>query len=62
MSKYVMYYNERQDQYRNLASSWARWAETNKVTTDQKKGITLFFRSIGRRFGLISEFKEIGVI
>ena len=62
MSKYVIYYITRQDMYRKLAAQWKTWADTSKISESQQRGMSLFFRHIGKRFGLIQEFKEIGVI
>ena len=62
MSKYTVYYNTRQDMYKKLAVQWKAWADENSLTESQVKGMSIFFRHIGKRFGLINEFKEIGVI
>lgn len=62
MSKYTIYYSSRQDMFRKLASQWKNWASDTHLTEGQKKGMSLFFRHVGRRFGLIGEFKDIGVI
>lgn len=62
MSKYIRYYNKNQQVYRELAERWARWAKTVSLTPDEIRGTAKFFRDIGVRFGLITEFKEIGVI
>lgn len=62
MSKYVCYYSGRKTMYRDMAARWAKWAENVSLSDDQRHGVALFFYSIGRRFGLISEFRELGVI
>ena len=62
MSKYVIYYSGRKSMYRDLAIKWAKWAETAELSDEQLRGVSLFFRGIARRFGLINEFKDIGVI
>ena len=62
MSKYVIYYNTRQHMYRSLAQQWKAWADEATLTESQLRGMSLFFKHIGKRFGLITEFKEIGVI
>lgn len=62
MSNYVIYYGVRKEMYREMASRWAKWAETKSLPDDQRHGISLFFYSIARRFGLINEFRELGVI
>ena len=62
MSKYTIYYNNRQKQFKDLASQWKSWSETANLSESQSKGMELFFRHIGKRFGLINKFKDIGVI
>ncbi len=62
MSKYTTYYNTRQEMYRKLAETWKAWADDSNISEIQRIGMGFFFRHIGRRFGLINEFKEIGVI
>ncbi len=62
MSNYVRYYNRRQDMYRKLAEQWKAWADDSTLSDSQLKGMSLFFKYIGRRFGLIQEFRDIGVI
>jgi hypothetical protein len=62
MSKYTMYYNARQDMYRTFATNWSDFAKQADLTDTQRRGMNLFFKPIARRFGLINEFKEIGVI
>ena len=62
MSRYVIYYNARQDMYRQLAVQWKAWADTSDLSESQLRGMSLFFRHIGKRFGLINEFKSVGVI
>lgn len=62
MSKYTTYYNSRQQMFRDLAKQWKAWSTTVQLSESQTKGMELFFRHIGRRFGLLIEFKDIGVI
>jgi hypothetical protein len=62
MSKYVIYYSTRQHMYRELATTWKTWADEAHLSESQLRGMALFFQHIGKRFGLIKEFKEIGVI
>ena len=62
MSNYVIYYNTRQHMYRELAQHWKSWADNSGISETQRIGMSLFFRHIGKRFGLINEFKGIGVI
>ena len=62
MSKYVIYYSTRKDMYRSMAESWKAWADETGLSSKQSRGMSLFFRHIGKRFGLINEFKDMGVI
>ena len=62
MSKYVIYYSSRKSMYRELAERWASWAKNATLTPDEVRGTAKFFRAIAVRFGLISEFKELGII
>ena len=62
MSKYVIYYSTHKDMYRSLASRWARWAETSELTEQETEGVAMFFKTIAVRFGLVKEFRELGVI
>lgn len=62
MSSYVRYYNKNQRVYRELAERWARWAKSTSLTPDEIRGTAKFFREIAVRFGLVKEFREIGVI
>ena len=62
MSKYTIYYSARQDMYRKLATRWKAWADDSQISETQRIGMSCFFRHIGKRFGLIKEFEDIGVI
>lgn len=62
MSNYVIYYNTRQHMYRDLAKRWKAWADSADLAEAQLIGMSIFFRHIGKRFGLIKEFEKIGVI
>jgi hypothetical protein len=62
MSRYVIYYGCRKSMYRDLATRWAKWAKSVKLTPDEIRGTSKFFYDIGVRFGLITEFRELGVI
>lgn len=62
MSKYTVYYNTRRAVYLEFATNWAKHAETMNLSEKQIRGMKLFFKPIARRFGLVKEFREIGVI
>ena len=62
MSNYVRWYNNRKEFYKVFATRWMAWAESAELTTIEVEGMTKFFRSIAKRFGLIQEFIELGVI
>jgi hypothetical protein len=62
MSSYIRYYNKNQQVYRELAERWSRWAKTVKLSPEEIKGTSKFFREIAIRFGLVREFRELGVI
>ena len=62
MSKYVTYYNARQEMYKALAINWSKFTKDVELTDDQRRGMALFFRPIARRFGLIGEFKNLSII
>ena len=62
MSKYTYYYTVNQNHYRFLANSWKAWADTASLSDKDKEGMAKFFRPIAIRFGLIREFRKIGVI
>lgn len=62
MSRYTVYYTDKQQVFREFAHLWKQHIETLDLTDTQRKGMALFFSSIGRRFGLMKEFRGIGVI
>lgn len=62
MSKYVCYYSARKIFCRELAEKWSKWAATTELSKTEIDGISKFFFKLGRRFGLISEFREMGII
>ena len=62
MSKYVIYYTTRKTMCRELAEHWAKWSTTVSLSESETEGISKFFYSLARRFGLIGEFKELGII
>lgn len=58
MSKYVEYYNTYKEVYRNVAKRLVKVAEENEFL----KLNSVAFRPIGVRFGLIKEFKKMGIL
>jgi hypothetical protein len=62
MSRYTTYYLQKQQQYRELATTWKSSTAHAQLTERQRRGMALFFKPIARRFGLTQEFKSIGVI
>jgi hypothetical protein len=48
--------------YKDLAINWSKFAEYIELTDYQRKGMALFFKPIARRFGLVKDFKNIGVL
>jgi hypothetical protein len=62
MSKYTTYYKARQIMYKDLAINWSKFTKDMNLTDLQRTGMRLFFTPIARRFGLIKEFKNIGVL
>jgi hypothetical protein len=57
-----MYYKTRQEMYREFATNWAKATSNMSLTERQRRGMALFFRPIAKRFGLIKDFQDIGVI
>lgn len=62
MSKYTMYYTAKQKQYLEFATNWANTTASMNLTERQRRGMALFFKPIARRFGLVKEFRDIGVL
>ena len=62
MSKYTVYYNSKQKQYKDFATNWAKFTADMDLTERQRRGMALFFRPIARRFGLTKDFRNIGVM
>lgn len=62
MSNYVRYYNDRKNFYKVFATRWAAWREGAELSDLEAEGMTKFFKPIAKRFGLVQEFTEIGVI
>lgn len=61
MSKYVRYYNDRKNFYKVFATRWSAWAEGADLSTMEVEGMSKFFKSIARRFGLTQDFAELGI-
>ena len=62
MSNYVRWYNNRKDFYKVFAERQAAWAEGAELTSMEVEGMSKFFKCIAKRFGLIQEFSDLGVI
>lgn len=62
MSRYTYYYKLNQNHYKRLAINWKAWAANSSLTKRDKEGMAKFFNPIAKRFGLIKEFRDIGVI
>ena len=62
MSNYVRWYNNRKGFYKTFAERWAAWAIGVELTSTEAEGMQKFFRSIAKRFGLIQEFTNLGLI
>lgn len=62
MSSYVRWYNNRKDFYKIFAERWSAWAAGVELTAMEVEGMKKFFKSIARRFGLVQEFIDLGVI
>jgi hypothetical protein len=48
--------------YRDLATRWLKWSTEVELTDVEFIGVSMFFRAIAKRFGLIKEFRAIGVL
>lgn len=62
MSRYTIYYSTQQTAYKRLAIRWKRWSKTANLSEKDREGMTKFFKDIAVRFGLVKEFRDIGVI
>lgn len=63
MSPYTKYYNKYKLLYRTVAKRWKEWADDYPLLTEEeKRGMKLYFRSIAIRFGLVTEFRHLGLI
>lgn len=45
-----------------MADRWVRWSKSAKLTSEEVQGTRKFFYAIAVRFGLVTEFRELGVI
>lgn len=62
MSSYVKWYNDRKSFYKIFASRWAAWAEGADLSTMEVEGMSKFFKTIARRFGLTQDFVDLGIL
>lgn len=62
MSKYVRYYNDRQDACRTLATQYMNWLESENMEPAELPEVVGFFTKVAKRFGLLREFRRRGVI
>jgi hypothetical protein len=62
MSNYVRYYNDRKNFYKIFAARWASWAEGANLSAMEVEGMSKFFKSIAKRFGLVQDFAELGIL
>jgi hypothetical protein len=57
-----MYYKQKQIEYLEFAINCVNATSSMNLSERQRRGMTLFFMPIAKRFGLIKEFRDIGVI
>lgn len=62
MSYYVRYYNKNQNLYRHFAIMWAEWSKTTELSETVTHGISSFFKPAAKRFGLVTEFRQLGIL
>lgn len=62
MSRYTTYYNLKRIQYLEFARQWSTWAATANLSDVEAAGMRKFFKSLAMRFGLVTEFRDLGVI
>jgi hypothetical protein len=62
MSSYVRWYNDRKNFYKVFATRWATWAAGAELTAVEVEGMTKFFKPIAKRFGLVQDFVELGIL
>lgn len=61
MSKAFKVINNKQDA-RNMAIAWQNWQAKHNLSYDELFKYNSFFTSIGKKFNLLTEFKENGII
>lgn len=62
MSNYVRYYNDRKAFYKIFATRWAAWAADANLSAVEVEGMSKFFKTIAKRFGLVQDFTDLGVL
>ena len=62
MSYYTEYYNKNRSLYLTLAECWVNQTNFTRVTDEDKLTISKFFLKKAIRFGLVQEFRSLGII
>lgn len=62
MTKYQKYYRKRQEDIRGQAIEWQYGLENANYSYSELVEWTDYFRTMGRRYGLLREFEENAVI
>lgn len=62
MSYYTEYYNKNRSLYLTLAECWVNQTNLTRVTDEDKLTISKFFLKKAIRFGLVQEFRSLGII
>jgi hypothetical protein len=62
MSSYVIYYSGSKEFYRGLAERWLRWSVEADLSATEVEGMIKFFGHVAKRFGLIKEFRQLGIL
>lgn len=62
MSYYTEYYNKNRSLYLTLAKCWVNQTNLTRVTDEDKLTISKFFLKKAIRFGLVQEFRSLGII
>ena len=58
----VSYYQLRQSQLRDEAIDWQEWESNNPVSWGGVAIAQEYFERLGKRYGLLREFRENGII